>query len=106
MACLADRIFRIKNSTPGPGIKGSTITRSESCFAACVHVDPVCRVSGEVKMVFGGIGSRLRRPGKIFYAEVRLGPSCSCAREGSGGESWLAEETSEAIPLTACSRLV
>ena len=47
MACFADRIFRIKNSTPGPGIKGSTITRSESCFAACVHVDPVCRVSGD-----------------------------------------------------------
>ena len=52
MACFADRIFRIKNSTPGPGIKGSRIARFESCLVACVYVDPVRRVSGDACNLF------------------------------------------------------
>ena len=44
MAGFADRIFRIKNSAPGPGIEGSRITRFRPSLVASVLFDLVCGV--------------------------------------------------------------
>ena len=52
MAGFADRIFRIKNSAPGPGIEGSRITRFRPSLVASVRIDLVCGVPGNACCLF------------------------------------------------------
>ena len=52
MACFADRIFRIKNSTAWPRIEGSRITRFRPGLIASVRIDLVCGVPGNACCLF------------------------------------------------------